>query len=89
MFRDYAKKHPGEAEGRIGSIPRGRLAKPEDIAKAAVFLASFESVYLAGVSLCVDGSALALLPGYTTLSAKATAHHKHRALASSKGKLRG
>ena len=45
-------------EGRkrfIATIPLGRLAKPEDIAYAALFLASDEASMLTGVSLDVDG----------------------------------
>jgi len=38
-----------------GAIPLGRLAKPEDIAYAALYLASGESSMLTGVILNVDG----------------------------------
>jgi NAD(P)-dependent dehydrogenase (short-subunit alcohol dehydrogenase family) len=36
-------------------IPMGRMGKPEEIASAAVFLASDESSYVAGIDLPVDG----------------------------------
>lgn len=36
-------------------IPLGRFAKPEDIANAALFLASSQASYITGVSLAVDG----------------------------------
>ena len=36
-------------------VPRGRIGEGEDIAKAAVFLASTDSSYIAGVELFVDG----------------------------------
>lgn len=36
-------------------IPLGRLATPEDVANAAVFLASDEAIYITGVELPVDG----------------------------------
>src|SRR4051794_26326173 len=36
-------------------VPLGRLGKPEEIAKAAVFLASEDASYVAGVELFVDG----------------------------------
>ena len=39
----------------LSSIPLGRWAKPEDIASAALFLASDEAEYITGVILPVDG----------------------------------
>ena len=36
-------------------IPMGRMGKPEEIASAAVFLASDESSYVTGIDLPVDG----------------------------------
>ena len=47
-----------EAEGRrrfIGTIPWGRLNKPEDIARAAVFLASADAEMVTGTAFEVDG----------------------------------
>ena len=39
----------------ISQIPFGRLGKPEDVAKAAAFLASDGAGYITGQVLCVDG----------------------------------
>ncbi|HEY0208616.1 glucose 1-dehydrogenase [Acerihabitans sp.] len=36
-------------------IPLGRLGKPEEVAAAALFLASDESSFIAGAELCIDG----------------------------------
>jgi NAD(P)-dependent dehydrogenase (short-subunit alcohol dehydrogenase family) len=38
-----------------GMVPRGRIGESSDIGKAAVFLASEDSSYIAGVELFVDG----------------------------------
>lgn len=47
---------PDEArEGLMRQIPLGRLARPEEVAAAALFLASEESSFVAGAELCVDG----------------------------------
>jgi NAD(P)-dependent dehydrogenase (short-subunit alcohol dehydrogenase family) len=37
------------------TVPLGRIARPEEIAKVAAFLASDESSYVAGIELFVDG----------------------------------
>jgi 3-oxoacyl-[acyl-carrier protein] reductase len=39
----------------IESIPLGRMARPEDVANAALYLASDESAFLTGLCLPVDG----------------------------------
>ncbi|MGA8617408.1 MAG: SDR family oxidoreductase [Candidatus Sulfotelmatobacter sp.] len=41
-------------------IPVGRMGKPEEIASAAVFLASDESSYITGIDLPVDGGLVAV-----------------------------
>lgn len=39
----------------IATIPMGRLSKPEDIARATLYLASDEAAFITGVLLPVDG----------------------------------
>jgi 3-oxoacyl-[acyl-carrier protein] reductase len=46
---------PDVLEGYIKQIPIGRLGKPEDVANAALFLASEESGYITGQVLPVTG----------------------------------
>lgn len=46
-------------------IPDGRIGQPEDIARAAVFLASDLSDYITGTTLFVDGG-MTLYPGFST-----------------------
>ena len=41
-------------------VPMGRIGKPEEIASAAVFLASDESSYITGIDLPVDGGIVAV-----------------------------
>ena len=46
-------------------IPYGRIGEPEDIARAAVWLASDASDYVVGTTLFVDGG-MTLFPGFAT-----------------------
>jgi NAD(P)-dependent dehydrogenase (short-subunit alcohol dehydrogenase family) len=39
----------------VSSIPMGRMGEPEEIAKAALFLASDDSTFVTGIELFVDG----------------------------------
>jgi NAD(P)-dependent dehydrogenase (short-subunit alcohol dehydrogenase family) len=41
-------------------IPRGKMGRPEEIAGAAVFLASDDSSFVNGVDLAVDGGLSAI-----------------------------
>jgi NAD(P)-dependent dehydrogenase (short-subunit alcohol dehydrogenase family) len=46
---------PARRERRLVHIPMGRLGQAEELAKAALFLASDDSSYMTGASLLVDG----------------------------------
>ena len=49
-------RQPADAIARIVStIPMGRMGEPEEIAKAALFLASDDSSFVTGIELFVDG----------------------------------
>jgi NAD(P)-dependent dehydrogenase (short-subunit alcohol dehydrogenase family) len=39
----------------VASVPLGRIGTPDDLGKAAVFLASDDSAYVTGIELFVDG----------------------------------
>src|SRR5690348_5389279 len=46
-------------------VPYGRIGEPEDVARAAVWLASDEADYVTGATLYVDGG-MTLYPGFAT-----------------------
>jgi NAD(P)-dependent dehydrogenase (short-subunit alcohol dehydrogenase family) len=49
-------RQPSDAIARIAStIPMGRMGEPDEIAKAALFLASDDSSFVTGIELFVDG----------------------------------
>ncbi|HKB16844.1 MAG TPA: SDR family oxidoreductase, partial [Planctomycetota bacterium] len=47
---------PARRQRRLVHIPMGRLAKPEEVARAALFLASDDSSYVNGAAFTVDGA---------------------------------
>jgi len=56
-------QQPQDAISRIVStIPMGRMGEPDEIAKAALFLASDDSSFVTGIELFVDGGRAQILP---------------------------
>lgn len=53
------KENPQMMTGIMVRVPWGRMGKPNDVAAAAVFLASAEADYLTGTVIYVDGGWLA------------------------------
>jgi glucose 1-dehydrogenase len=56
---------PEALKSLLTLIPYGRIGLPEDIARAAVWLASDDSDYVVGTTLFVDGG-MTLYPGFST-----------------------
>jgi NAD(P)-dependent dehydrogenase (short-subunit alcohol dehydrogenase family) len=54
-FNSAFWKDPAMEKQTSGMVPLGRLAEPEDIAKASVFLASDDASYITGEVLCING----------------------------------
>ncbi len=50
---------PEKRKERLGEVPLGRLASMQDIAEAAVYLASQEGAFINGLALSVDGGVTA------------------------------
>lgn len=62
FFDEYiqrAANPDAEIKRLLSFYPLGRVASPDDVAKAAVFLASDESAYITGTDLVIDGGLLA------------------------------
>ena len=57
-FNKLREQDPQKLERIIGHHPLGRLGKPEDVAYAALFLASDESPWITGLDMGVDGGFL-------------------------------
>jgi NAD(P)-dependent dehydrogenase (short-subunit alcohol dehydrogenase family) len=50
------ERQPAESIARIvATIPMGRMGEPDEVAKAALFLASDDSSFVTGIELFVDG----------------------------------
>ncbi|MCE0761911.1 glucose 1-dehydrogenase [Pseudonocardia kujensis] len=59
QFIDTVQDKESATAATAAAIPLGRMATAEDVANAALFLASDESAFITGVNLPVDGGALA------------------------------
>jgi NAD(P)-dependent dehydrogenase (short-subunit alcohol dehydrogenase family) len=55
IVKDYDHLEADKREERLDTIPLGRQGRPEEIAKAALFLASDLASYVNAASLVVDG----------------------------------
>ena len=53
--KEYADKTPGYLEKMVERIPLKRTCTPEEIAGAAVYLASASGSYITGQTLLLDG----------------------------------
>ena len=49
-----------ETKAKIAKYPIGRFGRPEEIAQAALFLASDEASFVSGAAFCVDGAMTAV-----------------------------
>jgi NAD(P)-dependent dehydrogenase (short-subunit alcohol dehydrogenase family) len=65
LLKELFSKDPERAAKRLVHIPMGRFGEPEEIASAALFLASDESSFITASSFMVDGglSSAYLTPG--------------------------
>jgi 3-oxoacyl-[acyl-carrier protein] reductase len=56
MIQDFMGEDTPERRRQfVASIPLGRMSRPEDIANAALYLASDEAQFITGVALEIDG----------------------------------
>lgn len=60
LIRSYLDAQPAVEKALNKSVPLGRLAEPNEVARAVLFLASSESSFVAGHELFVDGGVAAV-----------------------------
>jgi len=58
LMRRIEKEYPGSIDRIISKTPAGRLASPDDIAAAALYLASEDAKFVNGAHIVVDGAAM-------------------------------
>lgn len=56
MIRSFMDDNPGAAKFIVNSVGRGSLGTPDEVAQAAVWLASDRASFVSGESLVVDGA---------------------------------
>lgn len=67
-LRALTEKDPKGLERRAEVVPMKRLAEPEEVARAALFLATPDASYITGANLDVDGGVSSILPGFVSVS---------------------
>lgn len=56
LFAKFEGKEPGQKKREVGAaVPLGHMGLPDDVARAAVFLASDQSSYMTAQTIGVDG----------------------------------
>ncbi|MGG1514171.1 SDR family oxidoreductase [Paenibacillus oryzisoli] len=63
LAEEHMRQFPNreeKAKAMLATYPLGRFGQPEDVAAAAVFLASDDAAYISGTTLVVDGGRSAL-----------------------------
>ena len=65
LLQELFAKDPEKAGKRLVHLPMGRFGEPEEIARAALFLASDDSTFVTATTFMVDGglSGAYLTPG--------------------------
>jgi NAD(P)-dependent dehydrogenase (short-subunit alcohol dehydrogenase family) len=59
LIADMLAENPAMHERLVASHPLGRVAEPEEVADAIIYLATAKSSYVTGIALPVDGGYLA------------------------------